>query len=75
MSDWDLVFPDDEREANPTSFKFLQMAQAWAAQKNGGNSSLLLSGLVAQASKSKKQNKHDVDANNEAISSDSENEN
>ena len=39
-TDWDLVFADDEREANPTSFKFLQMAHAWRAaqeaQKNGG---------------------------------------
>ncbi|KAL1746763.1 hypothetical protein HDZ31DRAFT_33503 [Schizophyllum fasciatum] len=40
VEDWDLVFADDEREANPTSFKFLQMAHAWRAaqeaQKNGG---------------------------------------
>ncbi|KIL71370.1 hypothetical protein M378DRAFT_114458 [Amanita muscaria Koide BX008] len=63
VEDWDLVFPDDEREANPTSFKFLQMAQAWAAQKNGSAGSSLLSGLVAQASKSKKQEKRDVDSN------------
>jgi len=27
--DWDMVFPDDERESNPTSFQFLQMAHAW----------------------------------------------
>ncbi|AAW41086.1 hypothetical protein CNBA6540 [Cryptococcus deneoformans B-3501A] len=32
---WDLVFPDDEREANPTSFKFFQAAQAWAQQRAG----------------------------------------
>lgn len=24
-----MVFPDDEREARPTSFKFLQTAHAW----------------------------------------------
>ncbi|ESK94476.1 pre-mrna-splicing factor clf1 [Moniliophthora roreri MCA 2997] len=36
VEDWDLVFADDEREANPTSFKFLQMAHAWKnAQKPG----------------------------------------
>ncbi|KAK7060421.1 NineTeen Complex (NTC) component [Paramarasmius palmivorus] len=36
VEDWDLVFADDEREANPTSFKFLQMAHAWKnAQKSG----------------------------------------
>ncbi|KAH7104467.1 pre-mRNA-splicing factor CLF1 [Auriculariales sp. MPI-PUGE-AT-0066] len=34
---WDIVFPDDEREANPASFKFLQMAHAWkTAQARGG---------------------------------------
>lgn len=27
--DWDMVFPDDEKESNPTSFQFLQMAHAW----------------------------------------------
>jgi len=31
--DWDLAFPDDERDANPTTFKFFQAAQAWAAQR------------------------------------------
>lgn len=37
QSDWDLVFADDERESNPTSFKFLQMAHAWKqAQMVGG---------------------------------------
>ncbi|EAU89336.1 pre-mRNA-splicing factor CLF1 [Coprinopsis cinerea okayama7 len=29
VEDWDLVFPDDEKEKNPTSFKFLQMAHKW----------------------------------------------
>jgi hypothetical protein len=27
--DWEMVFADDERETNATSFKFLQMAHAW----------------------------------------------
>ncbi|KZT22885.1 protein prenylyltransferase [Neolentinus lepideus HHB14362 ss-1] len=30
---WEMVFPDDEREANPTSFKFLQRAHAWKTQQ------------------------------------------
>lgn len=30
---WDLAFPDDEREANPSTFKFFQAAQNWAAQR------------------------------------------
>ncbi|KAF8593770.1 protein prenylyltransferase, partial [Ceratobasidium sp. AG-I] len=34
---WDMLFADDEREANPTSFKLLQMAHAWKnAQANAG---------------------------------------
>jgi len=48
VEDWELVFADDEREANPTSFKFLQMAHAWKnsqARKTG--SSGLLSGFTA----------------------------
>lgn len=32
VEDWDLVFADDERESNPTTFKFLQMAHAWKTQ-------------------------------------------
>jgi len=32
VEDWDMVFRDDERESNPTSFKFLQMAHAWKAK-------------------------------------------
>jgi crooked neck len=32
---WDLAFPDDERDANPTTFKFFQAAQAWAVQRGG----------------------------------------
>lgn len=29
LADWDYVFPDDEREANPGFSKFLQRARAW----------------------------------------------
>ncbi|KZP34440.1 protein prenylyltransferase [Athelia psychrophila] len=53
VEDWELVFADDEREANPTSFKFLQMAHAWKnsqAKKTGGSE--LLSGFTAAASAS-----------------------
>jgi crooked neck len=47
MIDWDMVFADDERESNPTSFKFLQMAHAWknAQAKSGGTA--VLSGFTA----------------------------
>lgn len=36
VADYDYIFADDEREANPTSFKFLQMAHAWAANRKAG---------------------------------------
>jgi crooked neck len=56
QSDWDLVFADDERESNPTTFKFLQMAHAWrqhqAASKAGGEGgagSAVLSGFTPAA--------------------------
>ncbi|KAF8585656.1 pre-mRNA-splicing factor CLF1 [Ramaria rubella] len=29
---WEMVFPDDLRDSNPQTFKFLQMAQAWKAK-------------------------------------------
>lgn len=32
-TDWDMVFADDEREANPASFKFFQAAQEWQRQR------------------------------------------
>lgn len=32
---WDIAFPDDERDANPSTFKFFQAAQNWAAQRDG----------------------------------------
>lgn len=38
-ADYDYIFADDEREANPTSYKFLQMAHAWAAAKKAGGAS------------------------------------
>lgn len=71
MVDWDLVFADDEREANPTSFKFLQMAQAWASVKKtgGAGGSSMLSGLVAQASKFKKAERRNSDAMSDVASS------
>jgi len=57
VEDWDLVLADDEREANPTSFKFLQMAHAWKARSiaagNGGRASGMLSGFVSAASSSR----------------------
>jgi len=43
---WDMAFPDDEREANPASFKFLEMAHKWKrAQAAGDGGTSVLSGL------------------------------
>jgi crooked neck len=36
VTDYDYIFADDEREANTTSIKFLQMAHAWAANRKAG---------------------------------------
>lgn len=37
IADWDMVFPDDEREANPASFKFLEMAHKWKRMQQSGD--------------------------------------
>ncbi|KAG7094903.1 NineTeen Complex (NTC) component [Marasmius oreades] len=66
VEDWDLVFPDDERESNPASFKLLQMAHAWKnAQKSGSASkpseflSSLSSSTQAQSSSKDANSKND----------------
>lgn len=55
LSDWDLVFADDERESNPTTFKFLQMAHAWkqaqASAGKGGGGAAVLSGFTPASAK------------------------
>ncbi|KAI0696957.1 hypothetical protein C8T65DRAFT_662821 [Cerioporus squamosus] len=52
VEDWDIVFADDERESNPTSFKFLQMAHAWKAMQAKAGGAAPLSGFVAAAAAS-----------------------
>lgn len=77
VEDWDLVFADDEREANPTSFKFLQMAHAWKAAKQGGggggSASGMLAGFVAGAPSAappkKEEARMDEDEKSDAASS------
>lgn len=56
-----MVFADDERESNPTSFKFLQMAHAWKnaqAQSTGGG--LALSGFTAASAQADADDHSDV---------------
>ncbi|KAI0701868.1 pre-mRNA-splicing factor CLF1 [Cytidiella melzeri] len=46
--DWDMVFADDERESNPTSFKFMQMAHEWSKRaKSGAAPSSVLAGFAS----------------------------
>ncbi|CAH7687238.1 hypothetical protein BY996DRAFT_6434315 [Phakopsora pachyrhizi] len=46
---WDLVFPDDEKERNPGTFKLLQLAHAWKAkQQEQNNSTNSLNGTEKQ---------------------------
>jgi crooked neck len=49
VEDWVMVFRDDERESNPTSFKFLQMAHAWKAK--GKKALPVLGGAGGEADK------------------------
>jgi hypothetical protein len=39
--DWDILFADDEREANPATFKFIQNALAWKNKEGVGKASML----------------------------------
>lgn len=47
LSDWDILFADDEREANPATFKFIQNALAWRVKEGGGGMDLSAA-LLAQ---------------------------
>ncbi|KAF7763681.1 hypothetical protein Agabi119p4_8218 [Agaricus bisporus var. burnettii] len=75
VEDWDLVFADDEREANPTSFKFLQMAHAWKAKSAGAGAAEsgargALAGFVSSSNKSANdQNMDEDDEESDAASS------
>lgn len=45
-----MVFADDERESNPTTFKFLQNALAWKnaqARGSGSGAALSVNGFTA----------------------------
>lgn len=45
----DFIFPDDEKENNPTSFKFLQMAHKW---KQAGSSASAVASAAAASTAS-----------------------
>ena len=71
FSDVEWVFADDERESNPTTFKFMAMAHAWKmsqAKNNdggGGGAANFLSGFTAAKAPVEKE----VDANSDVASS------
>jgi crooked neck len=74
LLDVEWVFADDERESNPTTFKFMAMAHAWKmsqAKNNdggsggGGGTANLLSGFTA----AKVSVEKDVDVNSDVASS------
>jgi hypothetical protein len=46
--DWDILFADDEREANPATFKFIQNALAWRNKDGGGQKGGMLAELLAE---------------------------
>lgn len=82
-ADWELVFADDEREANARSFKFLQMAHAWKhsqAKKSGGTGILLGFTSATTSGPESTQNDHVLmedrreqdDPHNDVASSDGE---
>jgi crooked neck len=68
------VFPDDERESHPTSFKFLQMAHAWKNAQSkktttgGSEKAPVLSGFTA-ASRSMGDASAEEDARSDVASS------
>ena len=80
--DWDFVFADDERESNPTSFKFMQMAHAWkqaqakAATESGGPSGVLSGFAAAKGtqSDSDEEDEEEDDGKSDVASSQDEEE-
>ncbi|PPQ97637.1 hypothetical protein CVT26_002544 [Gymnopilus dilepis] len=82
VEDWELVFADDEREANPTSFKFLQMAHAWkqaqaqSKSTGGGGATSVLSGFTAASSTKaeEKERESDGEEDKEDVASSDEDE-
>jgi crooked neck len=64
-----MLFADDEREANPTSFKFLQMAHAWKNKQATTGGSSLLTGFTAPAPARDENQEDDEDEDEEGDAS------
>ena len=68
LPDWDFVFADDERESNPTSFKFMQMAHAWKqaqAKTAAAGGSGVLSGFAAAKTAQESDEEEDEESEEE----------
>lgn len=63
VEDWDMVFADDERESNPTTFKFLQNAHAWAQKARMGGASLSTALPALASSRTTQETGHDEPSN------------
>ncbi|CCA67446.1 probable protein CCN1-putative cell cycle control protein [Serendipita indica DSM 11827] len=63
---WDILFADDEREANPATFKFLQNALAWKTKQGGGDTKTsLLAELLAEESSEEEEEEDDEKSSKE----------
>ncbi|KAH9988124.1 pre-mRNA-splicing factor CLF1 [Russula compacta] len=69
VEDYDYIFADDEREANPTSSKFLQIAHAWAASRKAGGAGSSGgggNGALSRFAAARAQDDHDRDSRAES---------
>ena len=66
------MFADDERESNPTTFKFMAMAHAWKmnqAKNNGGGGGGGAAGLLSGFTAAKASVEKEADASSDVASS------
>jgi len=68
--DWDILFADDEREANPATFKFIQNALAWRSKEGGVSKPGMLAGLLAEEESSDEEKDADGDEEKSSIGED-----
>ncbi|EIN14434.1 protein prenylyltransferase [Punctularia strigosozonata HHB-11173 SS5] len=61
VEDWEMVFADDERENNPTSFKFFQVAHAWKSKVAGSGLTGFTASLASQDEESSEEGSEDED--------------
>jgi crooked neck len=72
LIDWDILFADDEREANPATFKFIQNALAWRNKEGGAAKGSMLADLLQEESDSESGDESDQEENEDDKKSSSE---